>query len=42
MLYTVLIVFGILVAAILVFAATKPGTFRVERARSIQAATWRK
>jgi uncharacterized protein YndB with AHSA1/START domain len=37
MLYTVLIGVGILVAAILVFAATKPGTFRVERARSIQA-----
>ena len=37
MLYTVLIVIGILLAAILAFAATKPGTFRVERARSIQA-----
>ena len=37
MLYTVLIVIGILLAAILVFAATKPGAFRVERARSIQA-----
>jgi uncharacterized protein YndB with AHSA1/START domain len=30
-------VVGILVAAILVFAATKPGSFRVERSRSIQA-----
>ena len=28
---------GILLAAILGFAATKPGTFRVERAKSIQA-----
>jgi uncharacterized protein YndB with AHSA1/START domain len=37
MLYTVLIVVGILAAAILGLAATKPGTFRVERARSIQA-----
>ena len=37
MLYIVLIVIGILLAAILAFAATKPGTFRVERARSIQA-----
>jgi uncharacterized protein YndB with AHSA1/START domain len=37
MLYTVLIVVGILVAAILAIGATKPGTFRVERAKSIQA-----
>jgi uncharacterized protein YndB with AHSA1/START domain len=37
MLYTVLIVIGILLAAILAFAATRPGTFRVERSRSIQA-----
>jgi uncharacterized protein YndB with AHSA1/START domain len=37
MLYTVLIVVGILVAAILGFAATKPSAFRVERAKSIQA-----
>jgi uncharacterized protein YndB with AHSA1/START domain len=37
MLYTVLIVVGILLAAILGFAATKPGTFRVEREKSIQA-----
>ena len=37
MLYTVLIVIGILLAAILIVAATKPGTFRVERAKSIQA-----
>jgi uncharacterized protein YndB with AHSA1/START domain len=38
MLYTILIVVGILLAAILGFAATKPGAFRVERAKSIQAA----
>jgi len=37
MLNAVLIVVGIILAGILVFAATKPGAFRVERARSIQA-----
>ena len=34
---TVAVVFGILLAAILGYAATKPGTFLVRRARSIQA-----
>ena len=28
---------GVLIAALLVFAATKPGTFRVQRTKSIQA-----
>jgi len=37
MLYTVLIVVGLLLAAILVLAATKPGSFRVERSSGIQA-----
>ena len=34
---TVAIVAGILLAAILGYAATKPGAFRVQRAKSIQA-----
>jgi uncharacterized protein YndB with AHSA1/START domain len=34
---TVAIVIGILLAAILGYAATKPGVFRVQRAKSIQA-----
>ena len=37
MLYTILIIVAILLAAILAFAATKPGTFRVERTKNIQA-----
>jgi hypothetical protein len=37
MLYIVLIVLGVVVAAILAIAATKSGTFRVERSKSIQA-----
>jgi hypothetical protein len=37
MLSTIAIGLGILLAAILGFAATKPATFRVERAKSIQA-----
>ena len=35
--FTVVIVAGILLAAILGYAATKPGAFRVQRAKSIQA-----
>lgn len=37
MLTTIAIGAGILVAALLGFAATKPGTFRVQRTKSIQA-----
>jgi hypothetical protein len=37
MLYTILAGVAILLVAILAFAATKPGTFRVERVRAIQA-----
>ena len=37
MLITIAIVVGILLAGILVIAATKPATFRVQRAQSIQA-----
>ena len=37
MFFTIAIVVGVLVAAILGLAATRPGTFRVERARIIEA-----
>jgi hypothetical protein len=35
--FTVAIVIGALLAAILGYAATRPGAFRVQRAKSIQA-----
>ena len=35
--FTVAIVVGVLLVAVLGYAATKPGVFRVERAKSIQA-----
>jgi hypothetical protein len=37
MLTTIAIIAGILLAAVLAIAAARPGTFRVERAKSIQA-----
>jgi hypothetical protein len=37
MLIAIAIGAGVLIAALLVFAATKPGTFRVQRTKSIQA-----
>jgi len=38
MIKTIIIVIVVLIAAILIFAATKPDTFRVERSTSIKAA----
>ena len=37
MLWTILIIFAVVIAAILIFAATKPDAFRIQRSLTIAA-----